>query len=24
VVQDVTGNPEEPLLEVGNASLCRT
>jgi len=23
VVQDVTGNPEEPLLEVGNASLCR-
>ena len=24
VVQGVTGNPEEPLLEVGNASLCRT
>ena len=24
VVRDVTGNPEEPLLEVGNASLCRT
>jgi len=24
VVQDVTGNPEEPLLEVGNAPLCRT
>ena len=23
VVQDVTGNPEAPLLEVGNASLCR-
>ena len=24
VVQDVTGNSEEPLLEVGNASACRT
>ena len=23
VVQDVTGNPEEPLLEVSNASVCR-
>ena len=23
VVQGVTGNPEEHLLEVGNASLCR-
>ena len=24
VVRNVTGNPEEPLLEVGNAPLCRT
>jgi len=24
IVGDVTGNPEEPLLEVGNASICRT
>ncbi len=24
VVQDITGNPEEPLLEVGNTSVCRT
>ena len=24
VVRDVTGNPEEPLLEVDNPSLCRT
>jgi len=24
VVCDVTGNPEEPLLEVGSASVCRT
>jgi len=24
VVRGVTGNPEEPLLEVGNASACRT
>ena len=24
VVRDVTGNPEEPLLEDSNASLCRT
>ena len=24
VVCDVTGNPEEPLLEVGNATVCRT
>ena len=24
VVQDVTGNPEETLLEVGDASVCRT
>jgi len=24
VVQGVTGNPEEPLLEVHNASFCRT
>ena len=24
VVHDVTGNPEEPLLEVGSASVCRT
>ena len=24
VVQEITGNPEEPLLEVGNASVCRT
>jgi len=23
VVQGVTGNPEEPLLEAGNASICR-
>jgi hypothetical protein len=24
VVQEVTGDPEEPLLEVGDASACRT
>jgi len=24
VVRDVTGNPEEPLLEVSNAPVCRT
>jgi hypothetical protein len=24
IVQDVTGDPEEPLLEVGNTSVCRT
>ena len=24
VVQDITGNPEEPLLEVDNTSVCRT
>ena len=24
VVQDVTGDPEEPLLEVGNATVHRT
>ena len=24
VVSDVTGNPEEPLLEVSNAAVCRT
>ena len=24
VVSDVTGNPEEPLLEVSNAVVCRT
>ena len=24
VVRDVTGDPEEPLLEVGSASVCRT
>ena len=24
VVHDVTGNPEKPLLEVGNPSICRT
>ena len=24
IVRDVTGNPEEPLLEIGNASVCRT
>ena len=24
VVQNVTGNPEELLLEVDNASICRT
>jgi hypothetical protein len=23
VVRDVTGNPEEPLLEVSNVSVCR-
>jgi len=24
IVRDVTGDPEEPLLEVGDASVCRT
>ena len=24
IVRGATGNPEEPLLEVGNASACRT
>jgi len=24
VVGDVTSNPEEPLLEIGNSSVCRT
>ena len=24
VVNDVTGNPEEALLEFGNAAVCRT
>ena len=24
VVREVTGNPEEPLLEVGNIPVCRT
>ena len=24
VVQDITNNPEEPLLEASNASICRT
>jgi len=24
VVRDVTGDPEEPLLEVSNAAVCRT
>ena len=24
VVKDVTGNPEEPLLEVSNGPVCRT
>ena len=24
IVQNVTGDPEGPLLEVGNASICRT
>ena len=24
IVRDTTGNPEEPLLEVGNVSACRT
>jgi hypothetical protein len=24
LVQDVTGDPEEPLLEVDNTSFCRT
>jgi len=24
IVCAITGNPEEPLLEVGNASACRT
>jgi len=24
VVSDVTGNPEEPLLEVSNAAVCQT
>ena len=24
LVQDITSNPEEPLLEVGNSSICRT
>ena len=24
VVGDVTGNPEEPLLEIDNGSVCRT
>ena len=24
VVQDVTGNPEESLLDIGNPSPCRT
>ena len=24
VVRDVTGNAEEPLLEVSNATVCRT
>ena len=24
VVSDVTGNPEEPLLEVSNGAVCRT
>ena len=24
VVRDITGNPEEPLLEASNASICRT
>ena len=23
VVQDITGDPEEPLLEVGDASVCQ-
>jgi len=24
IVRDVTGDPEEPLLEVSDASVCRT
>jgi len=24
IVQNATGDPEEPLLEVDNASICRT
>jgi len=24
LVRDITSNPEEPLLEVGNTSICRT